>query len=93
MTDEQKEYLTEGDGFIDIKLRSTATIAGAKINVLRMREPIVADDLALEAMKGTAVAREIQLFANLCEVAPDDIKNLTRRNYNRLQEAWENFTD
>lgn len=93
MTKEQKQYLKEGEGFMDITLARPATISGAKTSVLRMREPTVDDQLVLDEMKGTPVQKEINLFANLCEVAPEDIRKLTLRNYRRVQEAWENFTD
>lgn len=93
MTKEQQKYLKEGEGFTDITLARPMTLAGAKLNALRMREPTVEDQLALDVMKGTPVEKEVQLFANLCEVAPDDMKKMTLRNYRRVQEAYENFTD
>lgn len=52
--------------------------------VLTMREPRVEDQLAA---KGANDEREIALVANLCEIAPAEIRALTIRNYKRLQQA------
>lgn len=52
--------------------------------VLTMREPRVEDQLAA---KGGNDEREIALVANLCEIAPAEIRALTIRNYKRLQQA------
>lgn len=78
---------------VDIKLTSPLTIAGAEVKALRMREPTVADQLASEETKGTDAAREIAMFANLCEVAPDDIKRLTLKDYRAVQKAFAGFLD
>jgi hypothetical protein len=66
-------------------------IDGAQINVLRMREPTVADQLASEEMQGRDSAKEIAMFANLCEISPDDIKRLTLKDYKKLQVAFMDF--
>lgn len=79
-------------GFVDIELTRPLQIAGAQVKALRMREPTVADQLAMEEMKGTDGAKEIGMFANLCEVAPADIKKLTLRDYKKVQAAFLNFT-
>lgn len=76
---------------VDIKLSSPLTIAGAQVKVLRMREPTVADQLAGEEAKGSDSTKEIAMFANLCELAPDDIKRLTLRDYKKLQAAFVDF--
>lgn len=78
---------------VDIKLTSPLTIAGAEVKALRMREPTVADQLAAEDAKGNDAAREIAMFANLCEVAPDDIKRLTLKDYRAAQKAFAGFLD
>jgi len=78
-------------GYVDIPLSRPMNIDGAQINVLRMREPTVADQLASEEMKGSDSAKEIAMFANLCEVTPDDIKRLTLKDYKKLQVAFMGF--
>lgn len=79
-------------GFVDVELTRPLQIAGAPVKALRMREPTVADQLAMEEMKGTDGAKEIGMFANLCEVTPDDIKKLTLKDYKKVQAAFLNFT-
>lgn len=78
---------------VDIKLSRPLAIAGADVTALRMREPTVADQLAAEESKGNDAAREIAMFANLCEVAPDDIKRLTLKDYRAVQKAFAGFLD
>lgn len=90
---EQKEYLKEGDGFIEITLSRPAKIHGAETRVLRMREPTVRDQLAASEKSGSDAAKEIALMANLCEIAPSDIEALPIRDYKRLQAAFVRFTD
>jgi len=85
-------HITEGDGFADIALASPASIGGVKTLAVRMREPTVSDMEASNDSTASAAKREITLFANLCEVAPDDIRKLTVRNYARLQDAFSLFT-
>lgn len=78
-------------GFVDVPLSRPLSIAGADVKALRMREPTVADQLASEEAKGSDSAKEIAMFANLCEVAPDDIKRLSLRDYKTLQAAFLGF--
>lgn len=79
-------------GFVDIELSRPLLIGGANVSALRMREPTVADQLAMEEMKGTDGAKEIGMFANLCEVTPDEIKKLSLRDYKKVQAAFLGFT-
>lgn len=91
MTDKNPEWLAEGEGFTDVSLNRPLEIDGAKVSVIRMREPTVADQLASENAKGSDSAKEIAMLANLCEVAPDDIKRLPLKDYKRLQTAFLGF--
>lgn len=95
MEKELPEWLVvnEVDGTADITLSRGLDIDGAKVTVLRMREPTVADQEVTSVMKGTDASREIQQFASLCQLAPDDIRKLPLRDYKRLQEAFVNFID
>jgi hypothetical protein len=78
-------------GYVDVPLSRPMSIDGAQVKVLRMREPTVADQLVSEEMKGSDSAKEIAMFANLCEVATDDIKRLTLKDYKKLQVAFMDF--
>ena len=80
---ERPDYITENpDGGVTVELRG-----GRKIT---MREPTVGDQLAT---KGTPEQREIAMVSNLCEIAPDEIKAMTARDYRRLQQALLGFLD
>ena len=88
------EYLKlSADGsYIDITLSRPIDVDGTQVTVLRMREPLVADQETAMDMAGTDAAREVMLFANLCEITPDQIRKLPLKNHKRLQEAYTNFT-
>lgn len=85
------DYIKESDGFADITFAKPAKINGESVASVRMREPTVGDLKAAQVVKDDA-AREVALFANLCECAPADIDGLTLRNYTRMQKAFELFT-
>lgn len=87
------EYLDIQDDRIIITLKKGVEIDGVQVKAVTMREPTVNDNLAMDAIKGSDAIKEINYFANLCELAPDDIKQLTQRDYGRLQEAFKNFID
>jgi hypothetical protein len=90
---EKKDYLAEGDGHIDVTLKRPIEIGGTTITMLRIREPSVADQLAMDTLKGSDAEREVGLFANLCVVTPADIQKLKLADYKRLQEAFRSFID
>lgn len=85
------DYLTEGDGFIDIKLRRAITIDGTSVGSLRMREPDLNDQLVFEATKGTDAVKEASLIANLCDISVDQAKTLKLHDWKRAQEALGNL--
>ncbi|WP_036041610.1 phage tail assembly protein [Bradyrhizobium yuanmingense] len=87
------EYLKEEDGAIVITLAKPITADGTERKSLRMREPTVGDLENSQLVNGTDTAREIQLFANLMEIAADDVRGMSLRNYNRVQAAFGRFTD
>lgn len=94
MTDETKNpHISEGDGFTDVTLSREADVDGAKTKVMRMREPTAADMEGFHGAKGSEASREILVFANLCEVSPDTVRKLPLRDYQRLQVAFQGFTD
>lgn len=80
-------------GFVDVELSRPIEIDGAQVTTLRMREPTVADQLMMDDMDVGNATKEVTLVANLCEVAPDDIKRLTLRDYRKVQQAFAGFID
>lgn len=81
------------DGSVTVTLSRPIEIDGANVSALTMREPTVDDQLIAAEVKGSEAIREVAFFANLCTVAPDDIKKLPVRNYARLQAAYAGFID
>ncbi len=88
---QKNQFITEGDGFADIKLSRPVEMNGAKVSQLRMREPTVGDQERAGDSGGSDTQREIMLFSSLCEVSPDDIRNMGMRDYMRLQQAYTLF--
>lgn len=78
-------------GFVDIELARPIEVSGVQVSTLRMREPTVGDQMAVDDIRGTDGQREVSLIANLCEIAPDDVKRLTLRDYRKVQEAFAGF--
>lgn len=92
METKKPDYLVENaDGSLTVKLARGATINGAKVMHLTMREPTVNDQMV--AKKASIAETEVGLFANLCEVSPADIGALKMKDYGRLQEAYTSFLD
>ena len=66
-------------------------IDGVEVKSLEMREPTVGDQLAVDKL-GSAAEKEIAMFANLCEVAPEVLHGLKLKQYGKLQDAYADFT-
>lgn len=94
MENKLPEYLKfNDDGSADITLSRPADIGGTKVSVLRMREPTVGDQEIAFQISGSDAAKEITMFANLCGVAPDDVRKFPLRDYGRMQKAYSVFTN
>lgn len=76
-----------------VHLSAPVQIDGVATDTLAMREPSVHDILAVKKGKGSPEDQELALFANLCEVAPETIRNLSFRDYRRLQKAFGELTE
>lgn len=76
---------------IEIELNSPVELDGVKYEVLEMREPKVRDSELFESLKGTDAQKEIQMFANLCDTTPELIRELTLKDYGKLQIAYKDF--
>lgn len=61
------------------------------ISNMTMRRPKVRDIRAANKVTGGNVEVEIAMFANLCEVTPEDINNLDMADYDALQKTYESF--
>lgn len=95
MATKKTDYLKPSDdgAFIDVTLRRQYVLAGVKTNVVRMREPTVKDQITASEMSGSDALREVRTFANLCDVAPNEIEALGSPDYSRLQAAYTSFFD
>lgn len=58
---------------------------------VNMRRPKVRDQLASEKTAGGEADKEVALFANLCEVSPDEISEMDMFDYQKLQKAYTGF--
>ncbi|WP_281680178.1 phage tail assembly protein [Synergistes jonesii] len=76
---------------VAIELSYPIAIDATEVKVLQMRRPKVADVLLLQKQQGQEAEKEIKLFANLCEISPDDIGRLDMMDYAKLQEQYANF--
>jgi len=86
------EYVDGGSAAV-ITLAAGLVLNGAKVMTVRMREPELRDELASDAMGGSAAVKEVALFANLCELAPADLHGMKSRDYRRLVAAFTGFAD
>ena len=75
-----------------ITLRYPVTHEGETISSLTMRRPRLRDLLAADRLRGTDAAKEVRIFANLCEVAPDALDEMDLADYAALQSAYRRFT-
>ena len=81
------------DGSVTVTLSRPLEVNGAKLAELTMREPTVDDQVVSNETRGSEVVKEITLFANLCTIAPTDVRKLPVRDYMRLQAAFGGFID
>lgn len=78
-------------GNVDIPLSTPIKIGGTDVAALRMREPTVNDQLVMDAIGGTDAMKELGMMANLCAASPDDLKQLTLRDYKKVQKVFLGF--
>lgn len=74
-----------------ILLKYPIKINETEYTELTMRRSKVKDRLAVSAMKTTDEEKEITLFANLCEVSPQVIKELDEVDYTAVQKVYMSF--
>lgn len=76
---------------VEIVLDHPVEAHGATVATVSMRRPRVADQLAAEKAPGGDGAREVALFANLCQVAPDTVRALALSDYLEMQRVFKDF--
>jgi len=76
---------------VKIELTHSIEIDGAKISVIQLRRPKVRDMLSVEKSVDNDAEKEIQLFANLSELSPDNLLELDMADYAKLQKAYQDF--
>ena len=76
---------------VKIELAHSIEIDGAKVGVIQLRRPKVRDMLSVEKSVDNDAEKEIQLFANLSELSPDNLLELDMADYAKLQKAYQDF--
>ena len=76
---------------LKIELTHPIDIDGTKVSVLQLRRPKVRDMFSVEKSVDNDAEKEIQLFANLCELTPENLLDLDMADYSKLQKAYQDF--
>ena len=76
---------------VEIRLDRPVEAHGATGDRVSRRRPRVADQLAAEKTHGGDGAREVALFASLCQVAPDTIRAFALSDYLERQRVFRDF--
>lgn len=75
-----------------VKFDSPVEINGVKVDNVEIREPKVKDMIEMQKRTGTDAEKELFLLADLTQVSPDDLKEMTFKTYKKLHDALtENF--
>ena len=74
-----------------IKLKSPIKIDGVEVGELSLRTPKVRDLLINSKKELSESEREVQLIANLAEVAVESIQELDLRDYLKIQNWLKDF--
>lgn len=74
-----------------IELKYPLDVNGTSLSVLHIRRPKVRDMLSVEKQSANDAEKEINLFANLCEIAPENLHDLDMADYAKLQKAYQDF--
>ena len=62
-----------------------------EIKELTMRRPSVGDQLAAEHDSKSVGENEVRMFANLCAISPDEMKQVDLKDYRKIQDAYKSF--
>jgi len=80
------------DGSATVTLAKGVEVSGARVMVMTLREPTVADQIAAQESGRNAAHQEVTLISNLAQITPEELGALTLRDYRRLQEALAGFS-
>lgn len=61
------------------------------VTELKMRRPKVRDMMTADKAEGSDADKEITMFANLCEVTPEELHDLDMADYQQVQKAYKAF--
>lgn len=93
----KKDYLKQNtDGTVTITLVKgyTPTGTNSAVQEMTMREPMVRDQQAARLQGGGDDAdMELALLASLTGVTPQELAEMTSRDYQRVQQAYGFFMD
>lgn len=76
---------------VEVSLVTPIIVNGEALSELTLRRPKVRDMLAMEKSSKSDAEKEIHLFANLCEMAPEKLHDLDMADYAKLQKAYQDF--
>ena len=76
---------------MQIKLLHPVISDGTELRVLNLRRPKVRDVILAAKIGGSDEEKEVRMFANLCEVAPDVVEELDMADYKKLQDGYRGF--
>lgn len=76
---------------MQIKLSHPVMSDGTELRVLNLRRPKVRDVILAAKLGGSDEEKEVRMFANLCEVAPETIEEMDIADYKELQESYKAF--
>ncbi len=77
---------------MEIKFDKPVEIAGIKVDKVELREPRVQDIIEMQKRSGLDSEKELFLFADLTQIAPDELRKIPLKAYRKIQEAFqENF--
>ena len=76
---------------MQIKLSHPVMSDGTELRVLNLRRPKVRDVILAAKLGGSDEEKEVRMFANLCEVAPETIEEMDIADYKELQKSYKAF--
>ena len=76
-----------------VELKYPIKVDGTEVRSLSMRRPKVRDQLAAAKIgkDKTDEEKEVRMFADLCEVTPENVGDLDVEDYRQLVEAYKGF--
>ena len=74
-----------------IELDFPIKLNGAEISTITMRRPKTRDDVTYARSGKDVVDRNLDLYASLCEMTPDEILELDSTDYDKLEDQYRSF--